>query len=176
MPSSRMLYLAGPDVFAPDALERAEVARRLCKEYGFNALIPSDHHETDPKRICANNFEMIQRAHIVVANLDSFRGAEPDSGTCVEAGYAIALGKKLCGYVTHLQTTVERVADMEHRRIAGPDARDKQGWHIEDFGLPANLMLACSMPIIEGGLEAALKQLRSMAQNTSTGDISVMSS
>lgn len=154
------LYLAGPDVFAPDALERAEVARRLCKHFGFDALIPIDSQETDPQKICQANLAMIKRAQVVVANLDAFRGAEPDSGTCFEIGYAVALNKKVCGYVSRRQTTVERVADMECRRIAGPEAKDKNGWAIEDFGLPANLMLACMMPILEGTLETCLDYLR----------------
>lgn len=157
------IYLAGPDVFRPDAMERAEAARLLCRQYGYEAIIPTDAEETDPDKICQANLAMIKRAQVVVANLDAFRGAEPDSGTCFELGFAVALGKKVCGYVSHFQTTVERVADLERRRIAGDSPEDKNGWHIENFGLPANLMLACSMTILEGDLEVVLKHLRPRA-------------
>lgn len=152
------VYLAGPDVFRPDAHERAEAARRLCKQYGYEALIPLDAYDTNPHRIYQANVSMLKRAQVVIANLDPFRGVEPDSGTVFELGMAVAMGKKVCAYVSQQQTTLERVADFERRRIT--DAVDRNGWHIENFGLPANLMLACSMTIVVGDLEDALKHLR----------------
>lgn len=152
------VYLAGPDVFRPDAHERAEAARRLCKQYGYEALIPLDTYDANPHRIYQANVAMIKRAQVIIANLDPFRGAEADSGTCCEIGMAVALGKKVCGYVSRRQTTFERVADYEGRSI--PDFLDRNGWHIENFGLPVNLMLACSMSIVVGTLEDALIHLR----------------
>lgn len=154
------LYLAGPDIFRPDAIAWAEQARAMCRARGFEPLVPIDTDEREPERILAANLAMIRRAQVVVANLDPFRGAEPDSGTCFELGYAGALGKKLVGYVGSVSTVRERVAAHEGRPSAGVDAR---GWAIEDFGLPANLMLACSMRIVGGGLEAALDSLRQRA-------------
>ena len=157
-----LLYLAGPDVFRPNAKQWAESARTLCRQYGYEALIPTDSNEERPDKIYAANVAMIRRAQIIVANLDSFRGAEPDSGTCFELGYAAALGKRLCGYVTDALTVVERVAHFERRNADGGELGrlDKQGWHIEDFGLPANLMLAISTPISAGGLESCLQFLK----------------
>jgi nucleoside 2-deoxyribosyltransferase len=162
------IYLAGPDVFRPDVLAWAETARELCRQYGFEPLLPIDHGETDPGRICEANLMLIRKAQIVVANLDSFRGAEPDSGTCFELGFAHALSKKVYGYVSQPQTVAQRVARYESSLRAkkanseedGSSVRDRQGWSVEDFGLPANLMLAKSMQIIEGGLEACLMAIR----------------
>ena len=48
-------------------------------------------------KICLNNFDRIDKADIVLANLN---GADPDSGTCVEIGYAFAKGKMVIGYRT----------------------------------------------------------------------------
>lgn len=157
-PSPRMyIYLAGPDVFRPDALVWADGARALCRRYGYEPLVPLDADETSPEKICAANLAMIRRAQIVCANLDSFRGAEPDSGTCFEVGYAAALGKKLIGYVSAPTTVSERVAAFEGGTAS---SADRNGWQVEDFGLAANLMLSCSMRIVDGGLEAALDALR----------------
>lgn len=152
------IYLAGPDVFRPDVLEWAESARDTCRRYGYEALIPVDHGETEAPRIFQANLDLIRKAQIVVANLNPFRGVEPDSGTCFELGYALALDKKVCGFVERLETHKARV-----HRIEGGDsesARDKQGMAIENFGLPLNLMLAVPAMIVEGGLEDCLKQLR----------------
>ncbi len=101
---------------------------------------------------------MIRKAQVVAANLDPFRGAEPDSGTAFELGYALALGKKVCGYVTRLDTLARRVEIAEGRSIRpAPDTgrfSDRLGMWVEDFGLPCNLMLAVPTHIVEGGLEA----------------------
>src|SRR5437899_958258 len=96
------IYLAGPDIFRPDATAWAESARALCRQYGFDPLLPCDHSETEPAKIfeanldlirkaqivCAN-LDLIRKAQIVCANLDTFRGSEPDSGTAFEFGYAL---------------------------------------------------------------------------------------
>lgn len=98
------IYLAGPDVFRPDVRAWAESALEICRRYGFEPLLPIDHGETEAARIFQANIDLIRKAQVVVANLNPFRGAEPDSGTCFEVGYALALGKKVFGYVTHLET------------------------------------------------------------------------
>ena len=157
------IYLAGPDVFRPDVAAWAESARALCRGYGYEPLLPIDHGETQPDRIFQANIDMIRKAQIVVANLDPFRGPEPDSGTAFEMGYALALGKKVCGYVTRRQTVAERVAASGHRDPRPPYGdrlTDRDGLTIENFSLPCNLMLAVPCPIVEGGLEACLQSIR----------------
>ena len=38
------LYLAGPEVFLPNATEMAEKQRQLCEKYGFIGLHPMDNN------------------------------------------------------------------------------------------------------------------------------------
>src|SRR5574343_1188559 len=102
------IYLAGPDVFRQDAGVWADEARRLCAQAGHVALIPLDGVETTALGIYLANIELIRSADAVVANLKPFRGAEPDSGTCVEVGFALALGKRVVGYLAAAETTTER--------------------------------------------------------------------
>jgi hypothetical protein len=85
----------------------------------------------------------------VLANLNPFRGAEPDSGTCVEIGYALALGKPVIGYAADLRPLRERL----HASGPGADGRyrDGAGMVVEDFGLPLNLMLAVPVQLVQGG-------------------------
>lgn len=86
-------------------------ARELCRQHGFEALTPSpDHGETEPRKILNGNLELIRKAQIVVANLNPFRGFEPDSGIAFELGYALALGKKLWGYIDSNEPLLERIA------------------------------------------------------------------
>ena len=148
------LYLAGPDVFRPDALRWAEEVRALCREAGHEALIPLDAMQTTAVGIYRNNLRLIGEADAVLANLNPFRGTEPDSGTCVEVGYALALGKAVIGYVD----TLTPMRDRLQAAAPGVDGlcRDASGWAVEDFGLALNLMLSVPLQLEHGGLEAAL--------------------
>lgn len=154
------LYLAGPDVFRPDAHAWAASARALCRASGHEALVPLDGVAQDAAGIYAANIAMIRAADAVIANLAEFRGAEPDSGTAFEVGFAAALGKPVIGYVPTAELQRERVA-----RAFGPLCATADGWmdhtgrRVEDFGLPLNLMLAVSARIIVGSLSDALAAL-----------------
>lgn len=44
------IYLAGPNVFRFDAKTWANAARELCRQYGFEALTPIDHCETEARK------------------------------------------------------------------------------------------------------------------------------
>lgn len=158
------IYLAGPDVFRHDVNEWAGSVRELCRRYGFEPLLPVDHEETAPDRIFQANIDLIRKAQVVAANLDPFRGPEPDSGTAFELGFALALGKKIAGYVTRLETVAERVTKANYGSkeppVAGDLLKDCRGMVVENFGLPCNLMLSIPAHIVEGGLEACLKSLR----------------
>jgi nucleoside 2-deoxyribosyltransferase len=100
----------------------------------------------------------------VLANLNPFRGDEPDSGTCVEIGYALALGKPVIGYAEDLRPLRERLGAS--RPGADGRCRDGAGNAVEDFGLPLNLMLAVPVQLVQGGIEAALAALE---RSTSAG-------
>ena len=155
------IYFAGPDVFRQDALAWADEVRRLCRQHGHQALIPLDGVETTARGIYHANIEQIRSADAVLANLNPFRGCEPDSGTCVEVGFALALGKRVVGYLAAAETTTERVARLFGRELEVHDGRpvDHDGMFVEDFGLALNLMLAVPVPLVIGGLPEALLAL-----------------
>lgn len=95
------VYLAGPDVFRPDAAQHFAVLKAICDTLGLEALSPFDGSvtaETSPHAIYSNNMALLRSAQGVVANLAPFRGAEPDSGTVFEVGVAAALDVPVVGY------------------------------------------------------------------------------
>ncbi len=93
----------------------------------------------------------------MVANLNPFRGAEPDSGTAFELGYAAALGKPLYGYIQEGGSCAERLpCEWKGQE---PD-RDREGNQVEAFGLPLNLMLGVPAQIAVGGAREALELLK----------------
>ncbi len=160
----KKVYIAGFDVFKKDAVAIGQRYKKLCATYGFEGLYPFDN-EVDlqaPKReiACAiykANVEMIERCDIVVANLNPFRGKESDSGTVWECGYALGKGKKVYGYLDSLKPYKKRFDNVVEE--AG-GLYDHEGMVIEDFEYPLNLMLACSIELVEGGFEDVLRVMR----------------
>lgn len=155
------IYLAGPDVFRPDALAHAEAARRLVASHGHRALLPLDNEATTAADIYRANLAQIAAADLLIANLNPFRGFEPDSGTVFEVGYAVAAGKPVLAYVDDDRPLADRLAghlgcDLLH---LGERLVDGEGMSVENHGLPLNLMLGIPLRIVRGGLEQALQAL-----------------
>lgn len=162
---TQRVYLAGPDVFRPDAVDHGRRLVALCAEFGCEGVFPLEAQLPAlpaqaelARHIYEANVAKIDACDAVLANLDFFRGPEPDSGTCFEVGYAVARGKAVIGYVPEEGTFAARIR-RRHPRAAGDGGRDAQGWELEEFGLPLNLMLAVPCRIVVGDLRAALRAL-----------------
>ena len=160
------VYLAGPDVFRPDAADHCRRLLALCAEHGFEGVFPlaASLPEGLPPQELARHIYRANIAHIeacdaVVANLDFFRGPEPDSGTCFEVGYAVALGKPVVGYLPDRGSFAERMV-RRFPQVIGPGPRDAAGWELEEFGLPLNLMLGVPCDVVVGDVRSALEALR----------------
>jgi nucleoside 2-deoxyribosyltransferase len=160
------IYLAGPDVFRPDAAEHGKRLVALCAEHGFDAVFPlsaSLPQGLAPADLAAQiyraNIAHIEACDAVVANLDFFRGPEPDSGTCFEVGYAVARGKPVVGYVPEAGSYAQRIR-QRYTHAVRDGLFDTEGWQLEEFGLPLNLMLGVPCRVVVGDLRAALEALR----------------
>lgn len=153
------IYLAGFDVFRRDAIARGEYLKHLCQAQGLQGLYPFDQQipaqptpEQAAQLICQQNLQMIRDCDAVLANLNAFRGLEPDSGTAFEVGMAIALGKPVWAWFEAPATLREQVPH-------DADGRDTEGFLVEDFKLPRNLMLACTWAGHSHSAEEALPRL-----------------
>jgi nucleoside 2-deoxyribosyltransferase len=159
MPS---VYLAGFDVFRPDARDHGRRLKDLCSQYGFDGLYPLDNEAPlDPagrdlaRWIFEANIGLLRRADAVMANLNPFRGAEPDSGTVFEVGWAVARGIPVWAYTEAARPLVEQIPSTRR----GPDFVDAEGYTVEDFGLNLNLMIACSVETVIGDAQACLRRI-----------------
>ncbi|MBV8272442.1 MAG: nucleoside 2-deoxyribosyltransferase [Cupriavidus sp.] len=157
----KSIYLAGFDVFRKDARDWGEQLKALCAQHGYEGLYPLDKAApaglsgpATAQWIYEANVALIRRADVVMANLDDFRGpGEPDSGTAFEVGFAVALQKPVWGYASDARTLRDRACVSID---ADGDALDARGYVVENFGLPMNLMLACSVRLVAGGAEECL--------------------
>jgi len=156
----KKIYIAGPEVFLEDAIEVGKHLKALCELYGYEGMFPMDNEiptqapHIMAKRIQEANIAMIRSCDIVIANLSSFRGPEPDSGTVWEVGFAQALGKTVLAYSNDLRSL--KVKTQAHLSL-GNSPQDNEGYFIEDFGLSHNLMFAPC--VIAETFEACLETL-----------------
>lgn len=153
------VYLAGPDVFSPNAKQYGHWLKSLCAKHGLKGLFPLDNevpaglspHEK-AEWIKNENLDMIRQSTAVLANLKPFRGLEPDSGTAFECGFAEALAKPVWAILDSSDTLLQQVAHTS-------DGLCPDGMVVEDFDLPRNLMLARSWQGYSIGVEQAVADL-----------------
>jgi nucleoside 2-deoxyribosyltransferase len=140
------IYLAGPDVFLPDALEIGRRKVEICARHSLTGLYPLDNAvelaATDASlAIFRGNEAMMRSADAIIANLTPFRGPSADAGTVYELGYMAGLGKYCLGYCNDPALYVDRVQRITS--VTAKDSRltDSDGLTVEDFGLNDNLMI-----------------------------------
>ena len=140
------IYLAGPDVFLPDAVEIGRRKVELCARHRLTGLYPLDN-EVDRAakdaslQIFRGNEAMMIEADAIIANLTPFRGPGADPGTVYELGYMTGRGKLCLGYSNDPSSYADRV--REFTDVTSRDGRlvDALGLTVEDFGLTDNLMM-----------------------------------
>jgi nucleoside 2-deoxyribosyltransferase len=174
LPSPPRVYLAGPDVFFPEALSIARGRIAFLAEIGIIGVFPLDSQGAQfPSRpsaatIFRTNCELIDSCQGVLANLSPFRGPSADVGTAWELGYACGRQKPVSAYSDDLSA-------YRHKVFTGgwsedPQApSDKNGNEIENFGEIDNLMLTQSVLAVSGSFEESARKLqRILSQGPST--------
>jgi nucleoside 2-deoxyribosyltransferase len=145
------LYLAGPEVFLPDAERIGKIKQELCGRHGLTGLFPLDNEINAPagaalsKAIFDGNIAMLNEADAVLANLTPYRGVSADAGTVFEVGYGYACRKRVFGYSNVRTGFIDRVIRFVGGKLErGPDGRSyaADGMAVEDFDRFDNLMIA----------------------------------
>ena len=138
-------YLAGPDVFLPDAVAHARRKVDICARHGIEGRPPLNQEvgELQAMRdeeawatIYRKDIAMMQGCDVIIANLTPFRGASADSGTLIEVGWFLGRGRPVFGYSNSAASFAER---CRRQTQALPDPMP--GLTVEGFGLPDNLMI-----------------------------------
>ncbi|WBV41777.1 nucleoside 2-deoxyribosyltransferase [Pseudoroseomonas cervicalis] len=153
------IYLAGPDVFLPDAAAIAAEKKAICARHGAFGIFPTDPI-ADPAaeaaterwyEIYLRNEAHIRAADAMIANLTPFRGPSADAGTVYEVGFMRALGRPVAGYTNSAEDFTRRTRAFLGEALRPlPDGgwADGEGLHLESFGCHDNLM-------IDGGIRAS---------------------
>ncbi len=138
-------YLAGPDVFLPNAREHAQRKIELCARYGIIGRTPLNQdiqrlagmsNDDFAQAIFRKDIAMMEGCDIIIANLTPFRGPSADSGTLVEVGWFLGRGRPIFAY----SNAASLFADRTRLQVeALPDRIS--GLVVEGMGQPDNLMI-----------------------------------
>jgi nucleoside 2-deoxyribosyltransferase len=147
-PRRPRIYLAGPEVFLPDAVEAGMRKQRLCEAFGFEGSFPLDAAldlEGLPKHdqarlISESNDALMRSCDLLIANLTPFRGVSADAGTAFEVGFMRALGRPVLGYSNTTRGYHTR-AGLYRAGKPLPFDSDGPTIAVEDFDLAENLMI-----------------------------------
>lgn len=145
------VYLAGPEVFLPNARKVLDRKIALTRAAGLIPVTPGDLEipKAPTKRQFGENISavdeaMMNSAQAVIANLTPFRGLHADTGTVFELGYMCGQGKAAFAYSNVKANHYQRIVDYYGGKIVtGPDGRLRgpDGLSVEDFDMNENLML-----------------------------------
>ena len=151
------VYLAGPEVFLPNAREILDRKIALTSAYGFAPVAPGDLKVspalTGKARglaISAHNEGLMLSADLIIANLTPYRGVSADVGTVYELGFMCARGCPAYAFTNVTRGYFDRVSAYyggDVREDARGGMRGPDGLMIENCDFIDNLML-------DGGVES----------------------
>jgi nucleoside 2-deoxyribosyltransferase len=158
------IYIAGPECFYPDGFTYLASMRREAEYYGFRVTLPNDNPlKTDQEDLQKNAdaiFENCKKSMSVstaiIADLETFRGAEPDGGTVYEIGMAYALGLRCYAYTRDKRDAVHK---YQGSVLEDGNIYDRDGRLLPYPELPFSPCIVGSSKIIEGDFGDCLKLL-----------------
>ena len=153
---SLKVYLAGPEVFLPNAREQLDIKIALTRAAGLIPVSPGDFiippkptKREFGRAISEIDERMMDSADAIIANLTPYHGINADTGTCYELGYMCAQGKHAFAYTNvadDLRTRTVGYYQGDVHTDASGRLRGADGLAVEDVDMADNLMM-------QGGVE-----------------------
>jgi nucleoside 2-deoxyribosyltransferase len=158
------LYIAGPECFYARGYDLWWAQRKLAEYYGFSVVLPTDTRlkldnpdlRLNAKEIFDDLKVLVTRTTAIIADLEFFRGCEPDGGTVFEIGMIYAKHGRCYGYTRDMRPMVHK---NQGARLRDGVAVDQEGWEHPYGELPFCPSLIGSTKIVEGGFEDCLQTM-----------------
>jgi nucleoside 2-deoxyribosyltransferase len=105
------VYIAGPEVFLPDAEAVGTAKKAICEQHGLDGLWPPDcgADVDDPQALFGALVAMMDHAEAGIACCTPWRGSGMDPGTAFEIGYLHAQHKPVVAYTNDPRDLAARV-------------------------------------------------------------------
>lgn len=158
------IYIAGPECFYRNGYTQLDVMKRRAEEKGFGVTLPNNHpldmENPDLRKRADSIFRdletIMKETTVIIADLEAYRGSEPDSGTVYEIGMAYADGLKCYGY-----TRDKRPLACKDQKYVMRDKNvyDEHGNQAPYRDLPFAPTVVGSTKIVEGDFDDCLRML-----------------
>lgn len=158
------LYIAGPECFYTYGYDALAAMRARAESLGFQVTLPNNHpldmsNPNKQKRadsIFLDLQEDMNQTTAIIADLEAYRGAEPDSGTVYELGMAYAKGAKCYGYTRDKRSLATK---NQKAVLVNGIVYDENGIPMPYAQLPFAPSIIGSTKIVEGDFDDCLKLL-----------------
>lgn len=158
------IYIAGPECFYTDGTRILKAMKCRAESLGFGVTLPNDHPLDMGNPVLQKRADSIfedlkvvmNDSTVIIADLEAYRGSEPDSGTVYELGMAYARGIRCYGY-----TRDKRALAWKDQKYVMRDGKvyDEHGKAAPYKELPFSPCVIGSTKIIEGDFDDCLKML-----------------
>ena len=158
------IYIAGPECFYKNGQSQLAAMKLRAESLGFGVTLPNNHpldmENPDLQKRADSIFQdlkmIMKETTVIIADLEAYRGSEPDSGTVYEIGMAYAEGIRCYGY-----TRDKRTLSWKDQKYVLKDGRvcDEKGEEAPYKELPFSPAVVGSTKIIEGDFDDCLHML-----------------
>lgn len=152
------IYYTGPERYAPDGLAQILAMKAEAERWGFTFVNDLTYLENGYKDYEHIDRSFLDNCDIVIANVNGFRGGEPDGAVCFDLGVGFAKGKKLYSFLQDRRDYVHRYPHFFYREDGS--VVDENGHGPGEAFTLGNLMYMIPSKLVEGGFSEALKILR----------------
>lgn len=158
------IYIAGPECFYTYGYDMLAAMRVRAESLGFKVTLPNNHQldltNPDKQKRADSIFKdletVMNETTVIIADLEAYRGAEPDSGTVYELGMAYAKGARCYGYSRDKRSVVTKNQGCV---LTSGQVLDERGSSIPYGDIPFSPTIIGSTKIIEGDYDDCLKLL-----------------
>jgi len=158
------IYIAGPECFYTNGYDMLAAMRKRAESLGFRVTLPNEHpldmNNNDFRKRADSIFADLKAAMnastVIIADLEAYRGAEPDSGTIFEIGMAYARGIRSYGYTRDKRSLA---AKNQQAVLKNGMVYDERGNVMPYAELPFSPTIIGSTKIVEGDFDDCLRAL-----------------
>lgn len=168
--ADKKVYFAGPQSHYPTwGIRELAAQKAIAEAWGVSTSRPGDQLEpdvssiTDPNAkadaIFADIVSKMNASDYIIADVEFFRGTQPDDGTAFDLGMAYARNLKSYSYFRDKRTNLFKNQSAVLDPTTGT-VLDPQGRVLPEEDSAVNLMISCSSKVLQGDtFEVGIKQL-----------------
>lgn len=158
------IYIAGPECFYTDGYDMLAAMRVRAEALGFSVTLPNSHpldmENPDLQKRADSIFEDLKKVMldttVIIADLEAYRGCEPDSGTIYEIGMAYAKGARCYGYTRDKRSLATK---NQQSYLMDGKVYDERKQPMPYAKLPFSPTIIGSTKIVEGDFDDCIRML-----------------